>query len=152
MAKGSKKAKSSAKSSKKASKSSKPAKKSAKPVKKSVAKKPAKPAPKKASKPAVKAKAKPAKKLMKAVKAAVKVVIKKVQMVKAKKETSNNSKPIPRIESKTIVKSIASHGLHGKKGKDTILKTRYSDKELEEFRQLILDKLEAAKNELKYLQ
>ncbi|MBS1657491.1 MAG: TraR/DksA C4-type zinc finger protein [Chitinophagales bacterium] len=46
---------------------------------------------------------------------------------------------------------VSNNGIR-KANKNTVLKSRYSDKELEEFRQLIMEKLDAAKNELKYLQ
>jgi len=147
MAKGSKKAKSSAKSSKKASKSSKPAKK-IKPAKKVAAKKPAKPAAKKVKKPVAKKPVKTAKKVAKVSKPAAK----KEAVTKRNAVILQHNKLAPKSEGRNIVKSMINHMSHGKKGRDTILKTRYSDKELEEFRQLILEKLEAAKNELKYLQ
>jgi len=135
MAKSSKKkAKSSGKSVKKASKSAKPAKKNSKPVKKAV-KKTVKPAAKKAVKKVTKKPARP------------------VRSATHKKSTSSvNSGVHAQPAIKHVSKHIISHTSSSKRSKDLMLKTRYSDKELEEFRQLILEKLEAAKNELKYLQ
>jgi RNA polymerase-binding transcription factor DksA len=125
-----------AKSNKKAAK---PAKKSSgkkAPAKKSAAKKVTKSSPKKAS-PASKStkKAKPV---------AKKPEIKVNQRVKpASKEASRSGK--------AILKPAILHSKI-KKGSEKSTKTRYSDSELVEFRQLILEKLEAAKKELKYLQ
>ncbi|MFI5134527.1 MAG: TraR/DksA family transcriptional regulator [Chitinophagales bacterium] len=140
MAKSSKKkAKSSGKSVKKASKSAKPAKKSSKPVKKAAKKKAVKPAPKKA------------------VKKVAKKVVKKIAKHVKPANHSPLKKPVASVNSvahsgKHVVKPIVTHTASSKRSKEMMLKTRYSDKELEEFRQLILEKLEAAKNELKYLQ
>jgi RNA polymerase-binding transcription factor DksA len=108
-----------------------------KPVQKSkvIAKKPSKTVAKKAAKPAAKkpvAKAKPA---------AAKKIVKPVARIK------------PRVEGKAVVKPIVKSSVHPEiKKKQQDLKTRYSDTELEEFKQLIIEKLEAAKKELKYLQ
>ena len=95
---------------------------------KAVAKKAAKPAPK--AKPVAKKKA------------ANQVVAKPVQKVKAITKAATKSSPKP----------VASPVIKLKKGKQQSNKTRYSDNELEEFRQLILEKVEASKKELKYLQ
>lgn len=157
MAKSSKKAKPSKKPTKAGSKSSKTAKKVSKPAKKvaakkPVAKKPAKPVAKKVAKPAPR---KPAPK--------AKVVVKPVQkkavarptphITRVAAESTTVKREEPKVASKPAVHPmvVSNNGIR-KANKNTVLKSRYSDKELEEFRQLIMEKLDAAKNELKYLQ
>lgn len=155
----------------------KPAKKSAAPNKKPVAKKVVKQAPKKV-KPAPKKQAKPVEKKAKAVvkhvskpvhKAAAKAPNKKVVKATIVKKPSRpavksvvkaEAKPIvkptakltPQVRGKEVVKPIVRKSIQPAKKKELELRTRYSDDELAEFRVLILDKLEAAKKELKYLQ
>jgi len=158
-------------------KAKKVAKKSAKPIaKKPVAKaKPKKAAPKtqavkkakptavkKAVKPVVKS-AKP--KIKKAVKAAKPVVKKPVAPKKSKPVAVKPvAKPITKVEvpkpiQKTIVKKETKPVINQPKqpvkingNSDYRERTRYSDEELQEFRELIQQKLEIARNELKYLQ
>ena len=122
-------------------------KKAAKPAKKAVAKKPAsgkkvkpsakKPAPKKAEKKVV-AKAKPT----------PKPVAKKVEVKAKPKPESKASKPASKP-------AAAAHNHHEVKihqpKKEDSNKTRYSDRDLQDFKNLIDEKLEAARNELKYL-
>lgn len=112
-----------------------PAKKVAKPApKKAVAKKPAKPAPKAAAKKATKPAAKaPVKSVAKpAAKAVVKpTVTAKSTVVAPNKEVPKITKPVKLTKSDVQV--------------------RYSDKDLEEFRQLIQAKLDKAKKELEIL-
>ena len=135
-----------AKSNKKAAK---PAKKNAGAAKKAPAKKVSKPKAKK-SKPIAKKTAKPAH----SSKPAKKKVIARKPNAKALKPV----KPAPKAKIATkspvkVTEKIRSHPeLKNNKGKGKAPKTRYSDPELAEFRQLILEKLEAAKKELKYLQ
>jgi RNA polymerase-binding transcription factor DksA len=122
-------------------------KKVAKPAKKSSGsiKKVSKPAAKKA-KPAAKKAIKPAKR--------VKPAVKKTIVTKLVKKTSKTLKPVSKPASKVTrisVKSATPASGKPKKGHDRT-KTRYSDGELGEFRQLIIEKVEAAKKELKYLQ
>jgi RNA polymerase-binding transcription factor DksA len=150
----------------------KPVKKSAAPKKKPAAKKvikpaakKAKPAPKKAVKPvakkplpkakakvkvkpAAKAHAKPKAKVAPKPKAQPKAKVK----VLPKKEVKPVAKVQPKVLGKAVVRPIAKSSVQAAKNKDQELRTRYSDVELEEFKQLILEKLEAAKKELKYLQ
>ncbi|GIV34922.1 MAG: hypothetical protein KatS3mg031_2457 [Chitinophagales bacterium] len=52
---------------------------------------------------------------------------------------------------KTIASSKAQATTRTPKKEETPVKTRYSDAELEEFKSLIMEKLEAARKELKYL-
>jgi len=160
----------------------KPVKKSAAPKKKPAAKKVSKPAPKKAkpasrnSKPASSksnAAAKPKAKVKaipkKAGKAAPKKAEKKVKDVaKAKSKGGGaiakkifqkltsiikpHAKLEPKVQGKDVVKPIVKLSIQPIKKKEPELRTRYSDDELEEFRKLIVDKLDAAKKELKYLQ
>ncbi len=107
-------------------------KKATKPAKKSSAKKStAKSSVKKVSKPASKKQAK------KAAKTTKKAVTKKVK--KTKDKPAKNTPP------KTTTK-VAVH-----KSKIPDSRNRYSDRELFEFKNLIDEKLEAARNELKYL-
>jgi len=115
-------------------------KKAAKPAKKTVVAK--KPAAKKTAKPTSKSKAK------------AKPAAKKAVAAKSNKA----SKPAKKQEIKHTNnknhhsgKSAVQH-VKAKKGKEKLSKTRYSDSELAEFRELIIDKLDAAKKELKYLQ
>ncbi len=153
----------------------KPAKKSAATKKKPVAQKMVKPAPKK-SKPAVASKkqAKPAKTATKHVSKAVKKATskplikkvvkttpaKKVVKPEAKKVVKAEIKPVikptakvtPQVHGKDVVKPIVRKTIQPAKKKEPELRTRYSADELEEFRLLIVDKLDAAKKELKYLQ
>lgn len=158
----------------------KPVKKSATSKKKPAAKKDVKPAPKK-SKPAPKkpvkaaaGKPKPkAKPVVKpASKAKVKVVPKKAAKPAAAKAVKKATKPVakpsvkaeskptvkptakvtPQVHGKEVVKPIVKSSIQPVKKKEQELRTRYSDDELEEFRLLIVDKLDAAKKELKYLQ
>ncbi len=138
-------------------KPAKPANKSSVKPKKAPAKKVSKPAPKKA-KPAAK-KAKPAaKKISKPAKvskpAAKKAVAKKPIIKKQPVKSVKHAAPIKKVSSKSTVaaKLPVPVTIKPKKGKEKHSKTRYSDNELEEFRQLILEKVEAAKKELKYLQ
>ena len=119
-------------------KAAKPAAKKASPKK---ASKPAakKPAPKKASKPSPK---KPAPK--KAAKPAPKKTVKKV------------AKPAPKPVVKKAVANVVKPAAKAISAKPKRVapvdnRTRYSDKELQEFKDLILEKLEAAKAEVKYL-
>jgi RNA polymerase-binding transcription factor DksA len=127
-------------------------KKASKPAKKATAKKPAsgkkakpsakkvKPAPKKAVKKVV-AKAKPKSKP----KPIAKKVVVKSKPASKRPATKSAAKPAP----------AASHKHHEVKihhpKKEDSNKTRYSDRDLQEFKNLIDEKLEAAKNELKYL-
>lgn len=130
-------------------------KKASKPAKKSSGKKaPAKkPTAKKVTKSAAK-KVKPAPKKLQAAKS----VVKKAKLAKNKPESKLNQhiKPVSKGPShqpgKAIVRPSAFHPAKNKKGKEKSTKTRYGDSELAEFRQLIVEKLEAAKKELKYLQ
>jgi RNA polymerase-binding transcription factor DksA len=157
MAKSSKKAKPSKKPAKAGSKSSKTAKKVSKPAKKvaakkPVAKKPAKPVAKKVAKPASRKPAPKAKVLAKPVQK--KVVARPTPHITRVAAASTTAKrEEPKVASKPAVHSmvVSNNGIR-KANKNTVLKSRYSDKELEEFRQLIMEKLDAAKNELKYLQ
>lgn len=143
---------------KSAAKKSKPAvkKKAAKPASKK-----SKPAPKKqAAKPVSKAKAvkKPVKKT--STKSASAKVSKAAVVKKSVKEVKHSAKPVvkptakimPLVQGKDVVKPIVKSTIQPAKKKETELRTRYKDDELEEFRLLILEKLEAAKKELKYLQ
>jgi len=115
---------------------------------------------KKASKPVKKA-SKPAKKVAKAKKAIAKKVVKKVVKPAKKKLVSVKVKAKAKPVKKTIVvkKAVAkpvAKPKHAVPVKHTAHKphesrTRYSDRELMEFKNLIDEKLEAARNELKYL-
>jgi RNA polymerase-binding transcription factor DksA len=154
MAKSSKKAKPSKKLAKAVSKSSKPLKKAVKPAKKAVVKKPvAKKAAKPAAKKAVPKKQKPA--ARKAEKPVLKKVVARItpHITRVAAATSTIKREEPKVTAKPVVRPmVAVNNIARKSAKSTILKTRYTDKELDEFRTLILEKLEAAKNELKYLQ
>ena len=144
----------------KSKKAAKPAKKSVQ--KKSVQKKSAKPASKKPGKPvakkATKASSKAKVNSSKIKKPAKKLVAKsqKPPSRKVNKVESRIVKPTARITArvhgKAIVKPINRTLNSAMKGKEVSGKTRYSDNELKEFKDLILEKLEAARNELKYLQ
>jgi RNA polymerase-binding transcription factor DksA len=126
-------------------------KKAAKPAKKKTS--PAKKAPaKKVSKPVAK-KAKPAKKPAKSAHSS-KTVKKKVVAKKISKTAKpvSKTKVVSKISTKAVAKVKSHPALKNHKVKNKTTKTRYSDPELAEFRQLILEKLEAAKKELKYLQ
>lgn len=106
-----------------------PAKKVAKPApKKAVAKKPAKPAPKAAAK-------KPSKPVAKA---PVKTVAKPV------------AKPIVKV-APTVKSAVVAKTIKPVKLTKSDVPVRYSDKDLEEFRQLIQAKLDKAKKELEIL-
>lgn len=133
-------AKSNKKAAKPAKKSSGKPKKAPAPKKHTATKKVSKPASKKV-KPVAKKAAKPASSSKPAKK---KVVAKKAKPAKVK--------AAPKASVKTNVKHVTNASISSNKGKTKSLKTRYSDPELAEFRQLILEKLEAAKKELKYLQ
>ncbi|MEO5675875.1 MAG: TraR/DksA C4-type zinc finger protein [Chitinophagales bacterium] len=86
---------------------------------------------------------------------ASKPVLKKIEVKKApigpiqkkKKGTGTSPKLIKPVPNGKHPRSISRP-----KGRDKAPKTRYSDAELAEFRQLIIEKVEAAKKELKYLQ
>ena len=96
------------------------------------------------------------------IKAAPKKVTKTAEVVKKSTKTiiAAASKPVvkpttkvtPQVEGKAVVKPIVKLSVQPAKKKETELRTRYKDDELEEFRLLILDKLDAARKELKYLQ
>lgn len=113
---------------------------------------------KKASKPVKKA-SKPAKKAVKTKKPLAKKVVKKVVKPAKKKPVSVKvkAKPVKKtvVVKKTVAKPVAKskhaapvkHAAH----KPQENRTRYSDRELMEFKNLIDEKLEAARNELKYL-
>jgi len=138
------------------------------PVKKKAAV-PKKVSSKKISKPTAK-KAKPAAgKVKPSAKKSAKPVAKKVKtppkpVAKAKTAPKKQVKPAPkkivkpvatihpRVAGKPVVKPIVKPTIQLTKKKDSDLRTRYSDQELEEFRLLIIDKVDAAKKELKYLQ
>ncbi len=153
----------------------KPVKKSAAPKKKpaaakkgvKIATKKAKPAPTKQvkktivkSKSAVKAVKKPAAKAgqkatsTKASKPSevLKKVAKPVTATAPKPAVKPTTKVTPQVIGKAVVKPIVKASVQPAKKKETELRTRYKDDELEEFRLLILDKLDAARKELKYLQ
>ncbi len=119
-------------------------KKVSKPSKKAVSKKPAtkkasKPAAKKPAKKAAKPVAKkPAKKVVAKSKPKSKPVSKKVEVKKTTKPASKVvHKPAP-VKAPTVLKEESN-------------RIRYSDRDLQEFKTLIEEKLEAARNELKYL-
>lgn len=156
-----------------------PAKKAAEPVKKPAA--PAKPAAKAApAKPAVAAKqAPPAKKTVPETKpvqpkpapAPVKAVaedkpkpkglkeikqeLKKIEQKKAREEARKEPVVIPKVSAKTSVKyqpDFTKSILDSAPVQDSGPLVRYSDTELNEFRDIINKKLDAAKRELAYLQ
>ena len=144
-----------------ATKSKKPAKKSAKKAVKKVVKKAApkakKPAAKKAApKKVVTKKAAPkAKKPVTKKPAPKKVVVKKVV---AKKPAKHAVKPVEHkatahknIESAPVIKHAANPVAQPRAHKSEDNRHRYSDKELLEFKNLIDEKLDAARKELKYL-
>lgn len=91
-----------------------------------------------AKKPVSKSKPAPKKKVAK------KVVVKKAAPKKPAAKPAK-SKPAPKAKVKTSapVKTV--------KSKTDSNKTRYSDKELQEFKALIVDRLESSRKELKYL-
>jgi RNA polymerase-binding transcription factor DksA len=126
-------------------------KKAAKPAKKSSGKKaPAKkPAAKKVTKSIAK-KVKPAAKKLQTSAPKAKPIAKKRPEIKVNQHNKPATKGTSSQPGKAIVRPAALHP--AKKGKEKSTKTRYSDSELVEFRQLIVEKLEAAKKELKYLQ
>lgn len=65
-------------------------------------------------------------------------------------------KPVTKLQTKVkghpVVKPITKQSIPPTKKKVQEMRTRYSDAELEEFRLLIIDKLDAARKELRYLQ
>ncbi len=139
-------------------------KKAVKPVAKVPAKKavPAKPlvvkkAAKPVSKPSV-AKAEPAKKAAVSKKVSVKAVAKTAPAKKTliKKEVAKPSKVVvPKLSTKTAVKyqpDFTKSVLDAPKIEKAKSVVRYSDTELQEFKDIILKKLDAAKKELAYLQ
>ena len=113
--------------------------------KKAVHKKPAK----KAVKAKVAVKKKPVKKAKPAAKAKTKPVAKK----KASKPAAKKTPPKPKaVKKSTIIKPVKKVTNKTKTAsKSEKLKTRYNDKELQEFKALIENKLEASRKELKYL-
>lgn len=162
-------------------KATKPAKKAAakkpaskKPVKKAVAKKAKKPAPKKAvikkaakpakkvaakkpvAKPAQKPAAKPAAKKSSAAIARSLVSVKPVIKSSVKKEPAKPTKVvIPKTNTKTVKKyepDFTKSVLDAQRQDPGMPSQRYSDMDLNEFRDLIQKKLDAAKKELAYLQ
>jgi RNA polymerase-binding transcription factor DksA len=109
---------------------------------------------KKASKTAVKKAKSTVKKALKTVKV-VKPAAKKGIINKVVKKIAKVLKPVTKTASKVtkvIAKTPPATTIKPKKGSERSTKTRYSDPELVEFRQLIIEKVEAAKKELKYLQ
>lgn len=91
-----------------------------------------------AKKPVSKSKPAPKKNVVK------KVVAKKTVAKKAAAKPAK-SKPTPKAKVKTSAPAKVT------KSKADSNKTRYSDKELQEFKTLIMDRLESARKELKYL-
>lgn len=112
-----------------------------------VTKKNSGPASKKGTKTTVKKSSPPASKKVKAKKGPSPKPKKAVKKPVVKPADSKLKKVV-----KAVGKLIAPLTGKGKKAKQGPAKTRYSDSELTEFRQLIIEKLEAAKKELKYLQ
>ncbi len=123
-------------------------KKASKPAKKAVSKKPA---PKKA-KPTVKKTTKPAPK-----KAVKKVVAKAKPAPKAKTPVKKETKPAAKTPKPAPKAAVNNHTKAPqvkhvvKATKEESNRTRYSDRELQEFKNLIEEKLDTARNELKYL-
>ena len=103
-------------------------------------------------KPAVKADIKAAPKKVTKTAEVVKKSTKPVIAAASKPVVKPTTKVTPQVEGKAVVKPIVKPSVQPAKKKETELRTRYKDDELEEFRLLILDKLDAAKKELKYLQ
>lgn len=106
-------------------------------------------ASKNSSKPASKKAAKPAKK--KVVNPSKKAAPAKTKKAE-KKPAANTVGAKLKTAVKAVGKLIAPLTGKNKKAKEGPQKSRYSDSELTEFRQLIIEKLDAAKKELKYLQ
>jgi RNA polymerase-binding transcription factor DksA len=104
------------------------------------------------NKPAVKAGIKAAPKKVTKTAEAVKKSTKTVIATASKPVVKPTTKVTPQVEGKAVVKPIVKPSVQPAKKKETELRTRYKDDELEEFRLLILDKLDAARKELKYLQ
>lgn len=121
---------------------SKTVKKVARPAAKKQTKKVVKPAASKAAKPVAKAK----------VKHATKLALHPTVIKTNKRIVKPTAKVKPQVEGKEVVKPIAGKSITPQKKKEIELRTRYNDAELEEFRLLIMDKLDAARKELKYLQ
>lgn len=103
-------------------------------------------------KPAVKAGIKAAPKKVTKAAEVVKKSVKTIIAAASKPVVKPTTKVTPQVEGKAVVKPIVKPSVQPAKKKETELRTRYKDDELEEFRLLILDKLDAAKKELKYLQ
>ena len=78
-----------------------------------------------------------------------KVVKKKTVQPKAVKKTVAKKAKAKPVKAKTIIKK--AKGKTVSKAKESKMKTRYSDKELQEFKALIVERLESARKELKYL-
>ena len=145
-------------------KATKPAKKAAakkpaskKPAKKAVAKKAKKPAAKKpVAKPARKVAAKPAAKKSSAAIARSLVSVKPLIKSSVKKEPAKPTKVvIPKTSTKTVKKyepDFTKSVLDAQRQDPGMPSQRYSDADLNEFRDLIQKKLDAAKKELAYLQ
>jgi RNA polymerase-binding transcription factor DksA len=134
----------------KSKKSAKPAKTNSGKSKKASDKKISKPAPKKAvAKKTARTSAKDSKSSVK------KPAARKVESAKNNGVTKTHFKSVAKNPGKPVIKTAVLLSIKPSnkgKEKEKILKTRYSDPELAEFRQLILEKVEAAKKELKYLQ
>ncbi|MGB3074209.1 MAG: TraR/DksA C4-type zinc finger protein, partial [Chitinophagales bacterium] len=81
-----------------------------------------------------------------------KPVVKSSVKAAIKPAVKPTAKITPQVQGKAVVKPIVKKSIQAAKKKEPELRTRYSDDELEEFRLLIIDKLDAAKKELKYLQ
>jgi len=79
-----------------------------------------------------------------------KVVKKKTVQPKAVKKTVAKKAKAKPVKAKTIIIKKAK-GKTVSKAKESKMKTRYSDKELQEFKALIMERLESARKELKYL-
>ena len=103
-------------------------------------------------KPAAKAGVKAAPKKVTTVPEVVKKSTKPIIAAASKPVVKPTTKVTPQVEGKAVVKPIVKPSVQPAKKKETELRTRYKDDELEEFRLLILDKLDAARKELKYLQ
>jgi len=128
-------------------------KKVAKPAKKAGA---SRPAAKKTTKAGATKASKVVKKAAPAAKGTGKLIKKiahKISVVVKKAVHKKPEAPPARHASKESAKKTVPHvALQPSKGTVRPSKTRYNDSELEEFRKLIIEKLEAAKKELKYLQ
>lgn len=84
-------------------------------------------------------------------KAVVKKLVSKKVPVKPIKKEKKVTQASPKL-TKPVPNGKHPQSINSPKGRDKAPKTRYSDAELVEFRQLIIEKVEAAKKELKYLQ